>query len=107
MYNLLNKTTDIPARKISWPKKYKFEKDEWGKIFSDSFKITKDSTVQWFQSRINHKTLATNTELYKIKLIGDPKCTFSNKTVETIEHFNGNANVSNDFKMKRFHGSFN
>ena len=25
MYNLLNKTTDIPAGKISWTKKYKFE----------------------------------------------------------------------------------
>ena len=55
MYNLLNKTTDIPAGKIFWTKKYKFEEDEWGKIFSDPFKITKDSTVQWFQSRINHK----------------------------------------------------
>ena len=57
-----------------------------GKIFSDPFKITKDTTVQWFQSRINHKILATNTYLYKIKLIGDPKCTFWNKTDETIEH---------------------
>ena len=41
IYNLLNKTTDIPATKISWTKKYKFEDDEWGKIFSDPFKITK------------------------------------------------------------------
>ena len=32
------------------------------------------------------KILATNTFLYKIKLIGDPKCTFCNKTDETIEH---------------------
>ena len=86
MYNLLNKITDIPSGKISWNKKYKFEDEEWGKIFSDPFKITKDSTDQWFQSRINHKILATNTYLYKIKLIGDPKCTFCNKTDETIEH---------------------
>ena len=86
MYNLLNKTTDIPAGKISWTKKYKFEEDEWGKIFSDPFKITKDSTVQWFQSRINHKILATNTLLYNMKLIEDPKCTFCNKRDETIEH---------------------
>ena len=28
MYNLLNKTTDIPAGKTSWTKKYKFEEDE-------------------------------------------------------------------------------
>ena len=39
----------------------KYEEDKRGKIFSSPFKITKDSTVQWFQSRINHKILATNT----------------------------------------------
>ena len=86
MYNLINKTTNIPTGNISWTKKYKFEEDEWGKIFSDPFKITKDSTVQWFQSRINHKILATNTLLYKMKLIHDPKCTFCYKRDETIEH---------------------
>ena len=86
MYNLLNKTTHIPAGKISWTKKYKFEEDEWGEIFSDPFKITKDSTVQWFPNRINHKILATNTLLYKMKLIDDPKCTFCYKRDETIEH---------------------
>ena len=86
MYNLLNKTTDIPAGKISWHKKYKFEEDKWGKIFSDPFKITKDSTVQWFQSRSSYKILATNTLLYQIKLIGDAKCTFFNKPEETIKH---------------------
>ena len=30
MCNLLNKTTDIPAGKISWTKQYNFEEDEWG-----------------------------------------------------------------------------
>ena len=66
MYNLLSKTTDIRARKISWTKTYKFEEDEFGKIFSDPFKITKDSTVQWFQCRINHKILQ-QTLYYKKK----------------------------------------
>ena len=84
MYNLPNKTTDIPGGKISWIKK--IEEDEFRKVFSDPFKIIKDSTVQWFQSIIYRKILATNTLLYKIKLIGDPKCTFCTKTDETIEH---------------------
>ena len=68
-----------------------------GGIFSDPFKITKDSAVQWFQSRINHKLLATNTYLYKIKLIGDPKYTFCNKTDEIIEHLLWDVNMSKDF----------
>ena len=73
MYNLLNITTDIPSEKISWNKKYKFEDEEWGKIFSDPFKITKDSTVQWFQSRINHKILATNTLFIQNQTYWRPK----------------------------------
>ena len=41
MYNLLNKTTDIPARKISWNKKYKFEEDCRGKYFLTHLKSPK------------------------------------------------------------------
>ena len=54
MYNLLNKTTDIPAGKISWTKNINLKKTSGGELFSDPFKITKDSTVQWFKSGINH-----------------------------------------------------
>ena len=108
MYNLLDKTTDIPAGKISWnKKKYKFEEDEWGKIISGLFKITKDSTILWFQSRIYHKILATNTLLYKIKLIGGQKCIFCTKTDETIEQILWECERVKRFKLQRFHGSFN
>ena len=41
MYNLLNKTTDIPAGQISLTKKYKFEEDEWGKYFLTHLKTPK------------------------------------------------------------------
>ena len=44
MYNLLNKTTDIPAGKISWTKKYIFEEDEWGKYFLTHLKSPKTVT---------------------------------------------------------------
>ena len=93
MYNLLNKTTYIPTVKISWNKKYKFE-DEWGKIFSNPFKINKDSTVQWCQSRINRKTLATNNLFYKIR----SKMYILHQTI-----FYGNVNVSQFFmNVKQF-----
>ena len=64
MYSLLNKTTDIPSGKK--PLGIKNLKKISGEIFSDTFKITKASTVRWFQSRINHKNFATNILLYKI-----------------------------------------
>ena len=37
-------------------------------------------------SRIDHKILATDILLYKIKIIGDPQCTVCTKKNETIEH---------------------
>ena len=50
------------------------------------FKILKDSKMQWFQSRINHYILATNTFLYKINVTGNSNCTFCLSADETIKH---------------------
>ena len=55
-------------------------------IYRVPFKITKDSTIQWFQTRINHKILATNTFLCKIKVTNDSRCTFCPLVGETIEY---------------------
>ena len=64
------------------------KKTSGGKYFLTHLKSPKTVQFTCFQSRINHnhKILDTNTLLYKIKLIGGPKCTFCNKTDETIEH---------------------
>ena len=59
--------------------------------------ITKDSTVQWFQTRINHKSLATNTFLCKIKLTNNSKCTFCSLVDETIEHLYWKCEYVNKF----------
>ena len=86
IYNLLNKKADIPSGKDSWNKNINLKKMSGKIFFSDPFKIAKDNTGKWSQSIINHKNLATNTFLYTIILIGDPKCTFCTKTGEYIEH---------------------
>ena len=85
MYNLLNKNNEPPNGKIYWNKKYKFEDNEWKNIYREPFKITKDSTIQWFQTRINHKILATNTFLCNIKVTNDSRCTFGSLADETIK----------------------
>ena len=56
MYKLLSENNDTPTGKISWNKKYRFEINEWKIIYTEPFKLTKDSTVQWFQTRINLKS---------------------------------------------------
>lgn len=99
MYKILNENKDPPSGKISWGKKYNFDEEEWKKIFREPFIITKDYTIQWFQTRINHKILATNTFLYKIKLTNNPKCTFCSQVDETIEHIFWECEYVNKFLM--------
>ena len=35
---------------------------DWGNVFNLPFKINRDSKLQWFQYRINHNILPTNTQ---------------------------------------------
>ena len=86
MYKLLNESKETPTGMIAWNKKYDFDKNEWKRIFNEPFRITRDTTMQWFQIRINHNILATNKFLTKIKIINDPKCSFCSQEDETIEH---------------------
>lgn len=86
MYLTLNSNTDIPAGKIKWNVIYNFNDENWKKIYLWPHIITKNSTLKWFQYRINHKILATNQFLNMIKIINNPTCTFCNNFPETIKH---------------------
>ena len=97
MYKLLNNNKEIPSGRIAWNKKYSVDNNEWKIIFNEPFKITKDTTMQWFQTRINHKILATNKFLCKIKVTNDPKCSFCAISEETIEHLLWECNYVKDF----------
>ena len=50
------------------------------------FITTKSSKLQWFQCRIIHRILGTNSLLYKINQKPNDKCSFWLEEVETIEH---------------------
>ena len=97
MYKLLNKSTELPSGRIAWDKKYTFNNNEWKTIFNEPFRITIDTTMQWFQTRINHKILATNKFLCKIKVTNDPKCFFCSVSDETIEHLLWECNIVKGF----------
>jgi hypothetical protein len=49
-------------------------------------KHTKNTKLCWFQYRIIHRILGTNTFLYKIKVKDCNLCTFCKEEPETIEH---------------------
>ena len=90
MYNCLNASENEPSCKRMWctkiPECNNFTNKEWKTIFSLPFAITKDSYVQWFQVRILHRILGTNSYLQKINYKEKPECTFCKTDPETIEH---------------------
>ena len=60
------------------------------------FIISKDTKLQWFQSRINHFILGTNSLLNKINQIFENKCQFCKEDDETIEHIFWNCIKTQD-----------
>ena len=86
MYEILKSNQEEPLGKIGWNRSFDLSDAEWENIFSLPFKLTQNTKLQWFQFRINHKILATNLFLHKIKKIDTNICTFCIKEIETIEH---------------------
>ena len=72
-------------------------------IYDIVFNITKDSKLQWFQYRINHRIIGTNYLLKKMSLIADDLCTFCNNTAETILHLFWTCHISKEFFTQLLH----
>ena len=47
---------------------------------------TNDRKITWFQTRINHFILGTNSLVSKITVSVNDRCTFCKSQIETIEH---------------------
>ena len=75
-----------PTGEKKWNETLNNENFEWSDIFSRPFIVTKSTKLQWFQFRVNHHILTTNSRLFKSGLVITPRCTFCNKENETIIH---------------------
>jgi len=53
--------------------------------------------MQWFQYRILHRILGTNSLLFKMNIIGSNLCTFCKMSSETIEHLFHDCQLVLDF----------
>ena len=86
LYQIFNSSEEKPTGQKRWDKQFVISHEEWSRINKNAFYITKDTKLQWLQYRINHKILATNSLLSKMKVINNDLCTFCAKEKETIEH---------------------
>ena len=87
IYKLLNKNNAVPTSQIKYFKLgYNFSAQKWKKYYSLPFRVLKDSSLLWFQYKILHRILTTNSFLYKIKYIDTDICNFCNAHPETLDH---------------------
>ena len=97
MYNILNKTNDIPTEQATWNKIYNIANDQWKKIYKFPYSITSYPALQWFQISINHNILVTNKLLYQMKIQEDALCTFCQTANESIIHLFWKCNKTQQF----------
>ena len=86
MYEILNKTNDIPTGQVTWNKTYDIKENEWKAIHILPFRVTSYPALQWFQISINHNILVTNKLLQQMKIKDDALCTFCHSNNELIVH---------------------
>lgn len=62
------------------------DQNSWKKRNQIVFQLTKDIKLRWFEYRIFHWILATNSHLFKIKITNTELCSLCNRNVETLTH---------------------
>ena len=87
MYQILIENNTKPACERRWSKALEINIPNkiWQEIYKLPFLI-ENTTLQWFQFRINHKILGTNLFLHKIGYKNSPPCNFCEDEPESIEH---------------------
>jgi len=85
MYHILNSNSIKLKCEEKWTEALNLILN-WKEIYRLPFITTKSSKLHWFQYRIIHRILGTNSLLYKINQKPNDKCIFCLEEVETIEH---------------------
>ena len=77
-----------PKSELKWEEDLNFERDNnwWQKQNHLDKVMTNDINLRWFQYRIVHRILGTNSFLNRIGILESGLCTFCNEQSETILH---------------------
>ena len=97
MYEILNKTNDIPTGQATWNKTYDITEGEWKAIHTFPFRVTSYPALRWFQISINHNILVTNKLLQQMKIKDDALCTFCQSSNESIVHLFWQCSITQQF----------
>ena len=93
--NIITYNKEPPTAVVKWNTSY--QNINWTKSFTLCYYTTKDSTLQWFQTRLIHRILPTNKYLKMCKIKETDLCSFGCGGVETLEHLFWECNIVNLF----------
>ena len=93
--NIITYNKEPPTAVVKWNTSY--QNINWTKSFILCYYTTKDSTLQWFQTRLIHRILPTNKYLKMCKIKETDLCSFGCGGVETLEHLFWECNIVNLF----------
>ena len=70
---------------------------DWSKIYSLPFIVTIETKIREFQYKILNNIVFTNENMFRLKMIDSPLCTFCKREIESIEHLFFYCNVTKTF----------
>ena len=88
LYNIMSKNNLTPTSEAKWKTQIlnNNENIEWGKIYSNIFQSTIDTTLRSFQYKFLMRIIPTNKLLYKYKYVQSSLCSLCNSSIESLEH---------------------
>ena len=95
---VLNGVGGAPTAVQKWNIEY--QSLNWKKIFLNTFRITIDAQLRWFQTRLLHRILPTNKYLHKCKIIPSALCSFCTQEEDSISHLFWSCDNVNTFWME-------
>ena len=86
IYKTLTSNEDTPTSQNKWKSLYPNIHFNCKEICGNTFKCTKDSYIQWIQTKLGHRFSPTYSLLQKVSLKPSNICSFCNKREEPLLH---------------------
>ena len=100
IYQKYIKNNEIPTSVGKWIAEFgHIHSYRWYKIYQLLYKTTISTSARWFQFRLLHRILATNTFLHKIGIVTSNLCSFCKRDPETISHLFYQCPIISNFWM--------
>ena len=103
--NFLKKLYEKPKFETKWeaPLNISLSDEWWRRAHSCAVNFTNDTKLMWFQIRLTHRILSTNTFLSKIGVADSQLCSFCGEELEELVHLYWSCNYVQMLWTSLFH----